>query len=74
MLVGLLHPDSEKLGYILDLIKDPEELWTSFGIASLSRKDPYFGADENYWRGPIWININYLILRSLYLVCVFVRY
>nr|CAG4717372.1 unnamed protein product [Naegleria fowleri] len=42
-----------------------ERLWTPFGLSSLSRTDPMFGTRENYWRGPIWININYLTLRAL---------
>ncbi|ODQ68055.1 putative mannosyl-oligosaccharide glucosidase [Nadsonia fulvescens var. elongata DSM 6958] len=57
--------DEAKLQSILDLIYDPKELWSDFGIRSLSKKDKYFGTDENYWRGPIWININYMILDSL---------
>ncbi|KAJ2491174.1 Processing alpha glucosidase I [Coemansia sp. RSA 2050] len=66
MLLGLVPPDSDKLGHILDMIVDPEELWTEFGVRSLSKRDEYYGQGENYWRGPIWININYLILSSLH--------
>ncbi|KAI8320406.1 glycoside hydrolase [Martensiomyces pterosporus] len=66
MLLGLLQPDSDKLGHILDMIEDPEELWTDYGIRSLSKSDELYGKGENYWRGPIWININYLILSSLH--------
>lgn len=65
MFLGLVPADSEKLGPILDLIENREELWTPHGLASLSQSDPSFGTGENYWRGPIWININYLVLRTL---------
>ncbi|PVV04350.1 hypothetical protein BB560_001152 [Smittium megazygosporum] len=65
MLLGLLSPDSEYLKHTISLIKS-KELWTDFGIRSLSNKSPYYEADENYWRGPIWINMNYLILHSLF--------
>ncbi|KAI9012924.1 glycoside hydrolase [Gaertneriomyces semiglobifer] len=63
--LGLVDPSSPRLGAILDLIHNPEELWTPYGIRSLSKQDPYFGTGENYWRGPIWMNINYLVLSSL---------
>ncbi|KAI7821737.1 glycoside hydrolase [Gamsiella multidivaricata] len=65
MSLGILDPESEKLGYILDLMYDPEELWTPFGLRSLSAKDKFAGTGENYWRGPVWVNINYLVLHSL---------
>nr|CAG8603675.1 8759_t:CDS:10 [Entrophospora candida] len=58
--------DSPKLESLLDLIYDPNELWSPYGIRSLSKSDEFFGTNENYWRGPVWININYLILSSLY--------
>lgn len=64
-LLGLLPADSDHLGPILDLVRDPEQLWSPYGLRSLSLKDPYFGQGENYWRGPIWIQMNYLALSSL---------
>ncbi len=48
------------------MIHDPKLMWSPFGICSLSKLDSYFGKGENYWRGPIWININYLLLQSLH--------
>ena len=64
-MVGLLPPDSPRLKAILDLIADPEELWSDYGIRSLSISDEFYGTDENYWRSPIWMNMNYLIVREL---------
>ncbi|KAI8927969.1 glycoside hydrolase [Entophlyctis helioformis] len=66
MILGLLKPDSPHLGAILDLIEDPQGLWTPFGLSSLAKSDALFGTGENYWRGPIWMNINYLTLQSLH--------
>ncbi|KAK6464508.1 glycoside hydrolase [Scheffersomyces coipomensis] len=57
--------ETTKLGHILKLIRDPEEIWTDYGIRSLSKSNEFYGTDENYWRSPIWININYLILDAL---------
>lgn len=64
-LLGLLPPDSPKLGPILDLIGNEDELWSDFGIRSLSKSDEFYGTGENYWRGPIWMNMNYLAVREL---------
>lgn len=64
-MTGLLQPDSPRMKAILDLISDPEELWSDYGIRSLSKKDEFYGTDENYWRSPIWINMNYLIVKNL---------
>ncbi|KAJ2254706.1 Processing alpha glucosidase I [Coemansia sp. RSA 455] len=66
MLLGLVPPDLKKLGHILSMIEDPEELWTEFGVWSLSKHDEFYGQGKNYWWGPILININYLILSSLH--------
>ncbi|RAL02713.1 mannosyl-oligosaccharide glucosidase [Aspergillus ibericus CBS 121593] len=65
-LTGMLGSDSPRLKAILDLIGDPEELWSDYGIRSLSKKDEFYGTAENYWRSPIWVNINYLVLKNLY--------
>lgn len=65
MLFGLIDSQSERFHHTLDLLQS--HLWTPFGLRSLSPSDAYYGKDENYWRGPIWININYLVLRSLHL-------
>ncbi|EGW35580.1 mannosyl-oligosaccharide glucosidase [Spathaspora passalidarum NRRL Y-27907] len=59
----LSSSDTEKLTHIIDLITT--ELWTPFGIRSLSNLDSEYKTGENYWRSPIWININYLILESI---------
>ena len=64
-LTGLLPPDSPRLGSILDLIADEEALWSPFGLRSLSKADPNYGTNEDYWRSPIWMNINYLAVKAL---------
>lgn len=64
-LVGLMGPDHSHLKAVLDLIRDPEELWSPYGLRSLSPKNKYYGRDENYWRSPIWININYMVMQRL---------
>ena len=55
-----------KLWSILKAIESPQQLRAKgIGIRSLSRSDPAFGQGENYWRGAVWININYLCVQAL---------
>ncbi|PVI03888.1 glycoside hydrolase family 63 protein [Periconia macrospinosa] len=64
-LTGLVDKDSKKLGPILDLIADEDQLWTEFGLRSLSKSSIFYHTEEDYWRAPIWININYLAVQQL---------
>ncbi len=66
MLLGLLPSSSLHLGPILDLLDSKEHLWSPYGIRSLSASHPEFGKGENYWKGPIWIQMNYMVLSSLH--------
>ena len=68
-LLGLLEPSSPHLGPVLDILRSPEHLWSPYGLRSLSASHPLFGEGENYWRGPIWIQMNYMALRALHTVC-----
>ena len=48
------------------MITDKNKLNTGFGLSSISQDSPLYNQNkDSYWRGPIWININYLILRGL---------
>jgi len=67
-LLGLVPHDSPKLKYILEDLRDPEGIWSEFGLRSLAKSDAYFGKNENYWRGPIWIPMNYMALNSLFTI------
>lgn len=70
-LLDILTPDSPQLDRILKNIRDPEVLWTNYGLRSLSKQSPLYMKrntehDPPYWRGQIWININYLALKALH--------
>lgn len=69
-LLQIIEPHNPILGITLTKLRDPELLWTSFGLRSLAKTSPLYMKrntehDPPYWRGQIWININYLALRSL---------
>ncbi|KAL0947197.1 hypothetical protein HGRIS_013317 [Hohenbuehelia grisea] len=64
--LSLLPPSSPRLGAILDLLHDSKHLWSSYGLRSLSASHPEFGQGENYWKGPIWVQMNYLALGALH--------
>lgn len=68
LLLGLLPADSKHLRPVLDLMSDPERLWSDYGLRSLSKSHALFGQGENYWRGPIWMPMNYMALQSLFKV------
>lgn len=65
-MTGLLGPEARHLSAVLDLIANEDELWSPFGVRSLSAKEELYGSGENYWRSPVWINMNYLIVKQLH--------
>lgn len=68
-LLGLLGTTHAHLPAVLDLIADEERLWSPHGIRSLSRQDALYGTDEDYWRGAVWVNVNYLVVARLLVSC-----
>ena len=62
-LLRLLPADSPQLGDVLAMVGDPLQLWSPYGIRSLSKADSKFGTGEDYWRGAVWINCNFLALQ-----------
>lgn len=70
-LMHLLPASSPNLKKILQDLNKPELLWTDFGLRSLAKNDAFYFKwntqnDPPYWRGPIWININFLAVRALH--------
>uniref|UniRef100_A0A8C5WJS2 Mannosyl-oligosaccharide glucosidase n=1 Tax=Leptobrachium leishanense TaxID=445787 RepID=A0A8C5WJS2_9ANUR len=70
-LLQILSPDSPRLGRLLDQLHDADKVWTPYGLRSLSKSSPLYMKhntehDGPYWRGPIWINMNYLAVRALH--------
>lgn len=71
LLTQILEPDSPQLGETLISLRNENLLWTEYGLRSLAKSSPLYQKhntqhDPPYWRGAIWININYLAVRSLH--------
>ena len=66
LLLIQLAANDTKLEHLLNLLSDKDEIWSDYGLLSLSKKSDFFHQGEDYWRGNIWININYLAVRALY--------
>ena len=60
-----LEKNISRLSSILEKMFSAEELLDAFGLLSLSKKDPEFRTTGNYWRGNIWLNVQYLCLRGI---------
>lgn len=71
LLLRLLPPDSPRLPDVLELLGNPKKgIWSNFGLRSLAKGDKMYlrdnaPGDVGYWRGPIWINCNFLAVRAL---------
>ena len=71
LLLTLLGPNEEaQLNALLDLMLDPRQLWSPYGVRSLSASDLFYRqanapGDEPYWRGAVWMPVNFLALRAL---------
>ncbi|KAJ7957586.1 mannosyl-oligosaccharide glucosidase GCS1-like [Quillaja saponaria] len=67
----IIPPESWILEKQLDIISNRSILWTDYGLRSLAKTSTLYMKrntehDPPYWRGPIWININYMILSALH--------
>lgn len=45
-------------------LTDPAEFWTRFPVPSVARNDFHYNPLQ-MWRGPAWINVNYLMVEGL---------
>jgi len=66
---GEITMDAE-ISALLGHLGNSSELWSDFGIRSLSKTDLFYNKgnapyDQPYWRAPIWMPLNYLVLDAL---------
>jgi glycogen debranching enzyme len=46
-------------------LTDEQEFWPRYPVPSVALDDPKFNSRQ-MWRGPTWVNINYLLIEGLY--------
>lgn len=50
---------------LLQHLTAPAEFWTPYPLPTVAIDDPKFDPNQ-MWRGPTWVNINYLFIEGLY--------
>lgn len=70
LLLNAINGTSSHIEPAMQLLADRRRVWSPHGLRSLSRQDLYYRrgnapGDKAYWRGNVWLPINYLALRAL---------
>ena len=55
--------DNEKAELLAAHLKNPMEFNTEVPVPSIAKEDATYGSDM--WRGPVWLNFNYMICEGL---------
>lgn len=62
LLTGRLEPGTAQR--LVDHLIDPTTFWTRYPVATVAANDSTYNPDQ-MWRGPTWVNINYLLIEGL---------
>jgi glycogen debranching enzyme len=64
LLLESLPPD--RAARLIAHLSDPATFWTPYPCPSVARSEPSYSPGEGItWRGPTWINTNWLLVRGL---------
>lgn len=44
---------------------NPREFWSQHGVRTLAAIEPLYNPRSGYWRGPVWVISNYLLMHGL---------
>lgn len=71
LFLQVMDPNAPKLGQVLQDLRRTDLLWTPYGLRSLAPNAPLYNRkntphDPPYWRGAIWMNMNFLAVRALH--------
>ncbi len=50
---------------IREHLLNPKEFWALYGIRSLAADEPLYNPRSGYWRGPVWVISNCLLMHGL---------
>jgi len=50
---------------IREHLLNPQEFWAPQGIRTLAPQEPLYDPKKGYWRGPVWVISNYLLMHGL---------
>ena len=53
----------ERAKRLVELLHDETRFWTPLPVPSISRDNPDYGTDM--WRGAVWLNFNYMVIKGL---------
>jgi putative isomerase len=56
---------SAQADLMITRLLDPAQFWSPHGVRTLSRDEKLYDPDHGYWRGPVWILSNYLMMHGL---------
>jgi neutral trehalase len=50
---------------MIPALLNPGSFWSANGVRTLAKDEPLYDAAKDYWRGPVWILSNYLMMHGL---------
>jgi putative isomerase len=61
---GIATPQQVRLAVTRHLL-NPKEFWSQHGVRTLAADEPLYNPQSGYWRGPVWVISNYLLMHGL---------
>ena len=62
LITGRMPP--EIAARLVSHLTDERQFWTRYPIPTVARDDPKYDPSQ-MWRGPAWVNVNYLLIEGL---------
>lgn len=63
LITGRMPP--EIAGRLVAHLTNPDEFWARYPVSTVAMDDPKYDSNQ-MWRGPAWINVNYLLIEGLH--------